>query len=78
MRAALALALRAGDVPAATATGLFTDVLASDDDPALVAQAMRRFGPAATDAALAKAIADPRPAVAAAARDVQAARSPGK
>jgi hypothetical protein len=78
LRAAVAIALRACDLPPDTAKAMFAAALTSDDDPERIAVAVRRFGPAADAAALTKAAADPRPAVAAAARDVQASRSQTK
>jgi dihydroxyacetone kinase len=76
--AAIAIALADCTLPVEPQSRLFDHVLDAGCDPTLVAAALRRYGAAATDAAVARAIADPRPAVAAAAREVLAARSGGK
>ncbi len=78
LRGTIALALVDADLPVEQRSTLFEHCLAVPGDATLVAAAVRRYGAAATDAALQKAIADPRGSVAAAAKEVQALRSPGK
>jgi hypothetical protein len=76
LRAAVALALVDCDAPAATQRVLLPLVLAATDEARVVA-AVRKFAPAANRADLERAAADPRAAVAAAARDALAALPPG-